>query len=214
MQSTGVDVFGKRYGEVLLMEAAESGLQATVYNTFGLNDCPAQLWDALDATAIAAEHGVLAAHLNGPRYWLMSRIEKAPGAVMPRATFGGLAMLRQATVRLSAMNPSPYGENRVDRRAVFVFDAGRRVYELSDPAGRRWIMQTYSQTVDKDLEMSDLSGLAVRLSLPEGWGFHSYVPDAPVVVDTTGAEAIVTQDDLANTYSLVDAATSDAIARS
>ena len=55
MQSTGVDVFGKRYGEVLLVEAAESGLQATVYNTFGLNDCPAQLWDALDATAIAAE---------------------------------------------------------------------------------------------------------------------------------------------------------------
>lgn len=213
MQSAGVDVFGKRYGEVLLVEAAEGGLQATVYNTFGLNDCPARLWDALDATAIAAEHGVLAAHLNGPRYWLMSRIEKAPGEAMPRATFGGLDMLRQATVRLSAMNPSPYGENRVDRRAVFVFDAGRRVYELSDPDGRRWIMQTYSQTVDKDLEMADLSDLAARLSLPAGWGFHSCVPDVPVVVDTTGAEAIVTQDDLANTYSLVETIPA-AIARS
>ncbi len=212
MQSTGDDVFGKRYGEVLLVEAGEGGLQATVYNTFGLNDCPAHLWDALDATALAAEHGVLAAHLNGPRYWLMSRIEKAPGESMPHATFGGLDMLRQATVKLSSMNPAPYGENRVDRRAVFVFDAGRRVYELLDPDGRRWIMQTYSQTVDKDLDMADLAGLADRLSLPAGWQYRSYVPDAAVVVDTTGTEATVTQDDLANTYSLVGAANSAAIA--
>jgi uncharacterized protein with von Willebrand factor type A (vWA) domain len=31
---------------------------------------------------------------------------------------------------------------RVDRRAVFIFDAGREIYELIDPDGRRWVMQT------------------------------------------------------------------------
>jgi hypothetical protein len=41
-------VFGKRYGEVLLVTVGESGPQATVYNTFPLNDCPAELWDALN----------------------------------------------------------------------------------------------------------------------------------------------------------------------
>ena len=39
------DVFGKRYGEVLLVRIADSGPEATVYNTFPLNDCPAELWD-------------------------------------------------------------------------------------------------------------------------------------------------------------------------
>ncbi len=35
-------VFGKRYGEVLLVTPTESGPEATVYNTFPLNDCPAE----------------------------------------------------------------------------------------------------------------------------------------------------------------------------
>ena len=68
------DVFGKRYGEVLLVRIADSGPEATVYNTFPLNDCPAELWDRLDAQAIAADNGAAAALLNGPRYWLMSSI--------------------------------------------------------------------------------------------------------------------------------------------
>jgi hypothetical protein len=59
------DVFGKRYGEVLLVRVAESGPEATVYNTFPLNDCPAELWDGLDAKAIAAENGAVTALLNG-----------------------------------------------------------------------------------------------------------------------------------------------------
>lgn len=37
------DVFGQRYGEVLLLRSGESGLQATVYNSFPLNDCPTSL---------------------------------------------------------------------------------------------------------------------------------------------------------------------------
>jgi hypothetical protein len=48
------DVFGKRYGEVLLVRVAKFGPEATVYNTFPLNDCPAELWDRLDPKAIAA----------------------------------------------------------------------------------------------------------------------------------------------------------------
>jgi hypothetical protein len=53
MADTGpaADVFGRRYGEVLLVLLGASGPEATVYNTFGLNDCPAELWDRLDAEA-------------------------------------------------------------------------------------------------------------------------------------------------------------------
>ena len=66
-QQQGIDVYGKRYGEVLLVRMGASGPEATVYNTFPLNDCPAELWDALDAAAIARDNGAAAALLNGPR---------------------------------------------------------------------------------------------------------------------------------------------------
>lgn len=196
------DVFGKRYGEVLLVAAGESGPEATVYNTFPLNDCPAELWDRLDAKAIADENGAVAAVLNGPRYWLMSSIGKVDRESMVRKAFGGLEMNRQATVRLDSMKPSPYKVNRVDRKAVFTFDAGTEIYELVDPDGNRWVMQSYSQTVDPTLGLTDLAGLGGRMSLPPGWRYEVRTLTTPLMVDTTGREASVTQDDCANSYSL------------
>lgn len=200
--STIDGVFGKRYGEVLLVSVTPSGPEAEVFNTFPLNDCPAELWAQLDAQAIAAEHGAVAALLNGPRYWLMSSIGKRGADALPRRTFGGIEMQRQASVSLSSMNPAPYEPNRVRRQAVFTFDAGREIYELVDPDGRRWVMQTWSQTVDPSLARSDLPGLASRLTLPAGWSFTARTLDAALCVDTTVDEACVTQDDLANSYSL------------
>jgi hypothetical protein len=196
------DVFGKRYGEVLLVRAGPSGPEASVYNTFPLNECPAELREKLDAQAIAAENGAVAALLNGPRYWLMSSIGKKGRDTLEHKTFGGIEMLRQATVQLASMNPSPYNVNRVDRKAVFTFDAGREIYELIDPERRRWAMQTWSQTVDPALSLADLPGLASRLSLPAGWTYQPRTPASPLRVDTTGKDACVTQDDLANSYSL------------
>jgi hypothetical protein len=196
------DVFGKRYGEVLLVRAGQSGPEATVYNTFPLNDCPAELWDKLDAKAIAAENRAVAALLNGPRYWLMSGIGKRDRDDLEHKSFGGLEMIRQATVKLASMNPAPYQPNRVDRKALFTFDAGREIYVLIDPDGQHWVMQTWSQTVDPTLSLVDLAGLASRLSLPAGWRYEPRMPTSTLRVDTTNRVASVTQDDLANSYSL------------
>ncbi|PRC46579.1 hypothetical protein C6A85_89370 [Mycobacterium sp. ITM-2017-0098] len=196
-------VFGKRYGEILLVHVGERGPQATVYNTYPLNDCPAELWSALDAQSIATEHQAVAALLNGPRYWLMSHIEKHGGAEQERQTFGGLEMLRQATVALSSMNPAPYSVNEVDRRAVFVYDAGSPVFELVDAHGQQWVMQTYSQTVDPSLTLDDLTRLADRLTLPVGWRYQTRTLDRQLRVDTSTRTASVLQDDLANSYSLL-----------
>lgn len=196
------DVSGRRYGEVLLVEVGESGPRATVYNTFGLNDCPAELWSALDPQAIAAEHGAAMVLLNGPRYWLMNSIEKAPQGPQVTATFGGIDMIRQAEVALSSMNPGPYTVNEVDRHAVFVFDAGEQIYELIDPDGRRWVMQTWSQVADPALSREDLAGLAGRLNLAPGWSYQPRVLTSPLRVDTTAQAARVLQDDLTNSYSL------------
>jgi hypothetical protein len=196
------DLAGKRYGEVLLVTPGEAGPQATVYNSFPLNDCPAELWSALDAPAIAAENGAAAALLNGPRYWLMNAIEKQAQGPQITKTFGGIEMIQQATVLLSSMNPAPFTVNKVSRNTVFVFNAGEEVYELIDPNGRRWVMQTWSQIADPDLKREDLPGLAGRLDLPQGWTYQPRVLTSELRVDTRSQAAQVLQDNLTNSYSL------------
>ena len=136
-------------------------------------------------------------------------LEKAPGEIgkqagapQPTRTFGGIEMIEQATVALSSNNPQPYSVNNVDRKAVFTFGAGRPVFELVDPQGQRWVMQTWSQVVDKNLTLEDLPGLATRLHLPAGWRYETRTLTAPLVVDTRETVAHVTQDELTNSYSL------------
>jgi hypothetical protein len=199
---TADDVFGKRYGEVLLVHLGQSAPLATVYNTFPLNDCPQELWSKLDAEAIARENNAQLALLNGPRYWLMSSIEKVAQGEPVRKSFGGIDMIRQATVELSSLNPAPYTVNKVARHAVFTFDAGREVYELIDPDDRRWVMQTSSLTVDPTPSPADLPALAARLTLPSGWRYQPRTPSSAIRVDTSTTDAQVIQDDLANSYSL------------
>lgn len=196
------DVFDMRYGEILLVMADTSGPQATVYSTFPLNDCPSSLWEKLDAQSIAAEHGAVAALLNGPRHWLVTNIDKVPEKQRETVTFGDLEMIRLATVRMASMNPGPYLVNRVDRRTVFVFGAGRPVFELVDPHGQRWVMQSYNLATDPSLTVDDLAGLAEHLQLPDGWRYETRVLTEPLRVDTTTRDATVTQDDLGNSYSL------------
>jgi hypothetical protein len=196
------DFSGKRYGEVLLVEITESGPQATVFNSFPLNDCPAELWSKLDPQALATENGAAAALLNGPRYWLMNDIEKDPQGPQETKTFGGIEMIKQATVALTSMNPAPYLANEVTRNTVFVFNAGEEIYELVNPDGQRWVMQTWSQVADPNLSRADLPGLAGRLSLPDGWTYRPRVLTETLRVDTTTRPAQVLQDSLTNSYSL------------
>jgi hypothetical protein len=190
-----------RYGEVLLVEITESGPQATVYNSFPLNDCPAELWSKLDPQALATENGAAAALLNGPRYWLMNDIEKQAQGPQETKTFGGIEMIKQATVQLTSMNPAPYLANEVTRNTVFVFNAGEEIYELIDPDGHRWVMQTWSQVADPNLSRADLPGLAGRLDVPEGWTYEPRTLTETPRVDTTTRPAQVLQDNLTNSYS-------------
>ncbi len=194
---------GKRYGEVLLVTPGEAGPQASVYNSFPLNDCPAELWSKLDAQAIATENGAATVLLNGPRYWLMNSIEKTQQGPRIIKNFGGIDMLLQATVLLTAMNPAPYTANQVNRHTVFTFDAGEEIYELQDPAFRRWVMQTWSQIVDPNLSRADLPKLGERLNVPDGWTYQARVLESPLRIDTTTHAAQVLQDDLTNSYSLL-----------
>ena len=132
----------------------------------------------------------------------MNNIEKDPQGPQETKTFGGIEMIKQATVALTSMNPAPYLANEVTRNTVFVFNAGQEIYELVDPDGQRWVMQTWSQVADPNLTRADLPGLAGRLSLPDGWTYRPRVLTETLRVDTTTRPAQVLQDSLTNSYSL------------
>jgi hypothetical protein len=194
----------KRYCEVLLVRVVDGQASADVYNSFPLNDCPAELWTELDTAAIASAEGVTLAVLNGPRFWLMDRIEKQGGVEdLTKKDFGGIEMYRQASLAIGSLADAarPYTPNEVDRATVFVFDAGQVVYELTAPDDTTYVMQTWSQQKDPTLTEADLAGLGSRLQLPPGWTYGSRTLVEPLRVVTTDTVAKVLQDDLGNSYS-------------
>jgi len=197
---------GKRYCEVLLARVIDGRLNADVWNTFGLNDCPDADWKTLDAAAIKNDRVVLAALLNGPRYWLMDAIEKKPGGSRQETMFGSLAMFLAASVDLGPVPPDlgPYIERHVARETVFEYAAGVRIYELVSADGRVFVMQSYSQQNSASLTEADLAGLATRIQPPAGWTYRTRTLDSALRLRTSGADAVVLQDDLSNTYQLAE----------
>lgn len=202
------NVRGARYGEVLLVTGRLHQLEATVYNTLGLNECPDELWRALDPEAIKQDYQARAVILNGPRYFLMDKIGIAASGD-EIAAFGGLQMRRLATVPLSPADlrgdRDHYTEQAVRRTTVYVYNQGREIYELVTPDGTRYVMQSYSLTVDPSLTEASLSTLGARLQLPTGWRYEPRRLGEEWVLRVAG-EARLVQDELENSYQRVEPA--------
>lgn len=201
------DMRDTRYCEVLLIEGRLISPTAAIYNTFGLNDCPASEWDALDTGAIKQEWDAIAVDKNGPRYWTVDAVDGALG--VQEASFGGIGMKLVAFVHIPPRSilsggQAPYEPITVDRTNVWWFNAGKPVFELVDPDGRRYRMQAYSQIVDPELTYDQLPGLGDRLDLPDGWTYETRVLDRAEGVAPIGARATVIVDELRNTYQVTD----------
>lgn len=197
---------GKRYCEILLLQLVDGRLNADVWNTFGLNECPQAAWDGIDMAAVKTERGVLAALRNGPRYWLMDAIEKRPGGERQLTTFGTVEMFHAATVDLGAPPPNlaPYTERRVARETVFEYAKGAEVYELVTLDGTVYVMQAWSQQANPNQTEASLKSLASTLKPPDGWQYRVRTLDSVWRVTTPTGDAAVVQDEFMNTYQRID----------
>jgi hypothetical protein len=195
---------GVRYGEVLAMFLRDTGLEAEVYGTQMLNDCPQELWETLNADEIAKDMNAVFVKLNGPRYWVLDGLGSKVAVVDPVfRDFNGIQMRRIATIPLGAdFAVGAYVVRNVNRGAVFFFDAGKTVYELVDPDGRAFVMQARCVGVDSNMSEASLVNLGERLALPEGWSYRTRVLETELVVDTSETLATVVQDEFENTYTL------------
>jgi hypothetical protein len=188
-----------RYCEIFTIFLAPAPV-ANVNNSYGLNNCRQGWWDSLDETALAAESGADLVLLNGPRYWLMDRVSVTePG---PVATFAGKRMREVASIDLAQVGLAPppaYTQVKIQRGTKFVFLAGKRVFQLTDPNGRRYVMQSYARIVDPGLRYRELREIGEEIGLPDGWSYRSRRLKQKLVLRANG-QATIVQDSLKNTY--------------
>jgi hypothetical protein len=200
-----VERYNGRFCEILLGTIEGRELVVDIYNTSDLNTCPQALWDALDAQEIAKENDAQIALLNGPNFRLMDEIiVLSDSGINPKpVSFGDIEMLQIARLRRPLNSGTdPYSASFVERDTAYRYAAGRKVYELTDPNGRRFMMQYFS-LIEEALDINDLVSLGQRLQLPEGWTFSSRVLDTPFDLLSVDGIAEVIVDDLANSYQLV-----------
>ncbi|MEM6486307.1 MAG: haloalkane dehalogenase [Pseudomonadota bacterium] len=205
--------FAARYCEIALVSVPDGVIEAAVYNTIGLNDCLQEEWDALDQADIAEEFMAVAAVKNGPRAFLMDLLEAGASAAEPPIddagaieTFGSIDMRLVAVVRPGGgmgSTQAPYRISEVVRDTIYTFVRGRRIYELEDSQGTRYIMQSLSQIVDPSLQIHDLIDLEDRLELPAGWSYQTRILLEDLVLPSNGL-AEVLMDDLSNTYQKIE----------
>ncbi|MDE1569995.1 hypothetical protein [Aquabacter sediminis] len=194
-----------RYCEILPIQRDGLTFIASVYNTLGRDDCPADKWKALTEADVKRRFDAFTAVLNGPRYFLMDKII-ASGATKAGESvdLGGIGFVKRAEVKLSLWdlrNP-PYAEHEVHRDTTFVFEAGKPTFQLTAPGGAVYVMQSYSRMKEPGLTYAALPDLGKRLELPKGWTYATVVLTADLALGADGV-AVVVQDDLGNTYQRV-----------
>jgi hypothetical protein len=74
----GDDWRDHRYGEIIAVYRKGAKLYMEVYNTVNSNELPEDLWEKIDADALAKEYGAMAVLKNGPRHWVVNKIEAGP----------------------------------------------------------------------------------------------------------------------------------------
>ena len=189
-----------RYCEVIV---SEGFFNFAVYNTMGLNHCPQRRWEALTTAQVKQETQSFIAILNGPRYWTMDSIQNKRFVKPEKKVFGGIPMRKAAYVQMSPLDllrgARPYHTRQVDRDTIFTYDAGKRVYELVDPEGHVYVMQSYSLEKEEQTELN-LVALGSKLKLPRGWHYKTGYLAKTMMLKTQDKKAVVIQDDLMNTY--------------
>lgn len=193
---------GARYCEILVGFVEDTNVRIEVYNTFGLNDCPAEAWDSVDPAKVKADQKADTVILNGPRRWVIDRFVDSAFLDPTKVVIGGIEMRKagELVLPIAEAMGSPYATREVHRDTTYAFDAGKNVYELLDPMGAVYVMQSFSLQQDADLAESDLPGLSAQLTLPTGWTYRTRSLTAPLQVTAVNGVATVVQDDRANTY--------------
>jgi hypothetical protein len=196
-----------RYCEVLIGNGSIfKKINMDVYNSIGLNDCPDEIWASLSANKIKKEIKSRFVKLNGPRFWVMDSME-ASLINTDIVNFDGIEMRKAGIVAITFKDVFGkrhfYKERHVNRNSVWKFDKNQYIFELISQKNKVYVMQSYTTEV-LPLTIKDLVALSEKLKLPKGWKYQARLLKEPLAIPIPNHQATVIQDDLHNSYTLVE----------
>ena len=192
--------------EIFLIIGQPPNLQANVYNTSGLSDCPADKFDKLDSKALAQQTKTEFVFLNPRRHWMMDHLWAHKMSEEVR-DFDGIkaGFLAQMgvppTIAGGGLGAKAfYLPMEVRLHSKYEYLKGKQVYLMRDPDGHTWVMQSYTNFRNKTLTQDQLSKLGSMLALPAGWKFEVKTLDKDLTIIPSGDLAYILQDNFEDTY--------------
>ena len=204
------------YCEIIPDTVANGVTTEHVFNTLGFNTCPSDAWSTITEQNIvdaynAAYGGATSATINGRRHWVMDSIQSNGGTTSSTDTLTvngvefGLKALLVIPAGQSAIGTDTYTVSTVQRNTTYVFKAGRKVYELSDPQGNVYVMQSYSTQFGPKITLKNLSKIGPLDNLPKGWHYRARTLKKDLTLTAAGTTQIV-NDSFRNTFQINPAA--------
>lgn len=213
------DLYDFQYCEVLLnVPSSTSG--KPVFNTTGYDNC--SNYSTLTAKAIVKAYndiytvgnsyglpaGAVGILQDWPRNWVYDSASEeippgtseylildVPGEDVPDTTFGFVGFNTN-------ISGDPYVPSNVQRIATWTYNSGNLIYQLTDPEGNFYVMQSYARFIDPDLNIEDLQDVPYMKSvmgLPEGWDY-SVAQLTQEFENISDGDAVLIQDGLGDSY--------------
>lgn len=172
---------GYAFCEFEVVTGRPPNLTVEIYNTSGATDMTNDAnskFNAIDAKELAKKVGADAVVKNPRRWWLMDRLWSYGAG--ETYEFDGIKATWMAKIKVNAGEVKEHGkkpfaaykEATITRHSKYEWLKGSQVYLLRSPDGRTWIMQAYTDLVDKSLTQAELPKLGKKLTLPPGWKFE------------------------------------------
>ena len=172
-----------------------------------MKDPANDIFNAIDAKKLAEQIGSTAVVKNPRRYWLMDELWSYDAG--ETHDFDGVKATWMARIQMHGVElgekkkPFPsYTQSHPSRHSKYLWKKGSEVYLLRDPDGKVWIMQAYTNLVDKSLTIDGLRDLGSKLKLPAGWKYEVKTLDRDLIYEPLAPHytAYFIADDLQNAY--------------
>lgn len=199
---------GFAYCEITPVFGKPPNAMAQIYNSSAPGDrCTPNEKAAIDPTKLAAELGAEFVYINPTqtalRYWVMDQFWTLD--MGETVDFHGVLATWVGSMSpefIKGVFKDDFVPVEVHRENTSLFAKGSRVYLLHSPDGKTWVMLSYTTEVDTDLSLDQLSNLASKLKLPDGFKFEIKVLPRNLTIDTQRANGLahIIRDNLHDAY--------------
>lgn len=200
--ANAASVHGQRYCEIVY---SKDYMDFYVYSTHSVNQCPQPWWKTLNQKVITKHLGASYVFLNGPRIWVADEISNFNPS--KKVTINGANLPQVASFHSNLQSllkrHGPFVDYEVKRPQIYHFHAGSKIYELVNPKGQVYVLNSISLK-HRTQSLEHLEQLASQIKFPQGWKFKSGTINSELKLGPTNQDIHVVMDEFDNTYQMAN----------